>query len=380
MHQAKRGYVGYLLLIGMLLTTSPLLAAGAATVEFVWGMAYAVSISGEKRELEKGSRIDVGDTVVSETARVQLRFTDGGFVSLVPHSEFRVNAYSYSGKRDGSERVAMELMKGGLRTISGLIGKAIQSAYEMKTAVATIGIRGTEYTVVYGESVSGTVSAGAIAVCNAGGCLDVAHGQSYYIKDENTKPVFISTPALLSPRQPVIAGERNRDKVAEGENTGAKSSEKGETRSSQGNDWSSWRGDSQRGKEDAPKGGRSYDALSFPGDDGGGRRGHESLSTTDDGNSQHGNNATSQQTQAGDTLTAVALGNSPLRVDNSPGGVNGNGPGNNATSPQTQAGDTLTAVAPGNSPLRVDNSPGGVNGNGPGNSFGAANVHSRFGR
>jgi hypothetical protein len=327
MHQAKRGYVGYLLLIGMLSATSPLFAAGAATVEFVWGMAYAVSISGEKRELEKGSRIDVGDTVVSETARVQLRFTDGGLVSLVPHSEFRVNAYSYSGKPDGSERIAMELMKGGLRTISGLIGKAIQSAYEMKTNVATIGIRGTEYTVVYGESVSGTVSAGAIAVCNAGGCLDVAHGQSYYIKDENTKPVFISKPALQSPRQPVNTGERHRDNVAGGENTGATSSEKRETTSSRGNDWSSWRGESRRGKEDAPKGGPGYDALSFPGDAGGGRRGHESLSTTDDGNSLHGNSVTSPQTQSEDTLTAVAPGNSPLRVDNSPGGVNGNGTG-----------------------------------------------------
>ena len=327
MHQAKRRCVGYLLFVVILLTTSPLFAAAAATVEFVWGIAYAVSISGEKRPLEKGSRIDVGDTVISETARVQLRFTDGGFVSLAPQSEFRVNAYSYSGKSDGSERVAMELMKGGLRTISGLIGKVIQSAYELKTAVATIGIRGTEYTVVYGESVSGTVSAGAIAVCNAGGCLDVAHGQSYYIKDENTKPIFISKPALLSPRQPVIAGERNRDKVAEGENTGAKS-EKGKTRSSRGSDLSSWRGDSQRGQEDAPKGGRGYDAISFPpGDEGSGWRRRESVLITDDGNSQHDNNATSEQTQAGDTLTAVALGNSPPRVDESPVVVNGNSPG-----------------------------------------------------
>jgi hypothetical protein len=344
MHQAKRRCVGYLLLIGMLLTTSPLLAAAAATVEFVWGMAYAVSISGEKRELEKGSRIDVGDTVVSETARVQLRFTDGGFVSLAPHSEFRVNAYSYSGKPDGSERVAMELMKGGLRTISGLIGKAIQSAYEMKTAVGTIGIRGTEYTAVYGESVSGTVSAGAIAVCNAGGCLDVAHGQSYYIKDENTKPVFISTPALLSPRQPVIAGERNRDKVAEGENIGAKSSEKGETRSSRDNDWSSGRGDSQRGKEDAAKGGRGYDASSFfQGDDGSGGRGHESVLKTDHGNSQPGNNATSQQTQSHNTLPAFALGDSPLRVDNSPGGVNRHGLGSlfGAANDAAELGDNI---------------------------------------
>ena len=232
MSQAANRWGGYLLLFVMLSMSSSLLAATAAKVEFVWGTAYALSISGEKRELTKGSDIHVGDTVVSEDARLQLRFRDGGFVSLAPHSEFRVNAFSYSGKPDGSERVAMELMKGGLRTISGLIGKAIQSAYEMKTAVATIGIRGTEYTVVYGESVSGTVSAGAIAVCNAGGCLDVAHGQSYFVKDENTKPVFISQPALLLPRQPVIADERNRDKVADAKKTDTKSSEKAEASSS----------------------------------------------------------------------------------------------------------------------------------------------------
>jgi len=335
MHHVKRRCVGYLLFIGMLITTSPLLAAAAATVEFVWGMAYAVSISGEKRELEKGSGIDVGDTVVSETARVQLRFTDGGFVSLAPHSEFRVNAYSYSGQPDGSERVAMELIKGGLRTISGLIGKARQSAYKMKTSVATIGIRGTEYTVVYGESVSGTVSAGAVAVCNAGGCLDVTHGQSYYVKDENTKPVFISTPALLSPRQPVIAGERNRDKVAEGDNTGAKTSEKAETTSSGGNDSSSWKGDSKRGKEDAPKGGRDYDALSFTGDDDSGRSGHKSLSKNHD-NSQQRNDATFPQTQSDNTSTAFPFADVGSQLGDTilGGSVFGEGKGKDKHSPK----------------------------------------------
>jgi len=116
MHHVKRRCAGYLLFISMLITTSPSLAAVAATVEFVWGTAYADSISGEKRELKKGSGIDVGDTVVSETTRVQLRLTDGGFVSLAPCSKFRVNAYSYSGQPDGSERVAMELMKRAIAT------------------------------------------------------------------------------------------------------------------------------------------------------------------------------------------------------------------------------------------------------------------------
>ena len=324
MNQAKRGCVGYFLFIVMLTTTSPLFAAAAATVEFIWGTAYAVSISAEKRDLEKGSPVHVGDRVVSETARVQLRFTDGGFVSLSPNSEFRVNAYSYSGKPDGRERVAMELIRGGLRTISGLIGKANRSKYEMKTNVATIGIRGTEYTVVYGKSVSGTVSAGAIAVCNSGGCLDVIHGQSYYIADENTKPVFISKAALLSPRQPVVASEGSRDKTGEEESSDAKSS--GETRSRDGTESASLKNNSESGKVDAPKDDRDYDALAVGAeDDTGGRA--KAFSKTNPDNSLERKDA-SLQTQSDSTLITFPLRDSPLRIDTPLLIVNKSGPDN----------------------------------------------------
>jgi hypothetical protein len=115
-HHVKRRGFGYLLFIGMLIKTSPLFAAAAATVEFVWGTAYAVSIAGEKREFEKGSGIDVGDAVVGETTRVQLRFMDGGFAWLAPRSKFRANAHSYSGKPDGSERIAVGLLKRAIAT------------------------------------------------------------------------------------------------------------------------------------------------------------------------------------------------------------------------------------------------------------------------
>ena len=46
MHHVKRKGFGYLLFIGMLIKTSPLFAAAAATVELVWGTASAVSIAG----------------------------------------------------------------------------------------------------------------------------------------------------------------------------------------------------------------------------------------------------------------------------------------------------------------------------------------------
>jgi hypothetical protein len=178
------------------------LGGEAARIEFVLGTAHVVSSTGEKREATKGMPIQVGDTVISEDARVQLRFGDGGFVALAPRSEFRVNAYSWNGAPDGTERLSMTLLKGGLRTISGMIGKAMQSAYEMATSVATIGIRGTEYTIVFGQSITGTVAEGRIAVCNGAGCLDVGVGQSYYVKDENTKPVFTTKAAELPPPAP----------------------------------------------------------------------------------------------------------------------------------------------------------------------------------
>jgi hypothetical protein len=241
------GHVRNLLLIALLPISSPLFAAEAAKVEFVWGTAFALSASGEKNELTKGSSIQVGDTVVSEDARLQLRFTDGGFVSLAPHSEFRVNAYSYSGKPDGTEHISMELLKGGLRTIDGLIGKAVQAAYELKTSVATMGIRGTEYTVVYGEGVSGTVSAGAIAVCNAGGCIDVARGQSYFVANIQTKPVYISKPAFLAPPQPKV----DQKKIARTETTSPEASDKERATTSGGNTSSSKSGnDGQLNNDD----------------------------------------------------------------------------------------------------------------------------------
>lgn len=178
----------------------------AASVEFIFGTANIVSADGASRSAEKGSPVFVGDTVITETARVQLRFSDGGFVGLLPRSEFKVNAYTYNGTPDGEERVSMALLKGGLRTISGLIGKVRQSAYEMVTLAATIGIRGTEYTVLYGDSITGTVGHGRIAVCNSAGCLDVGEGQSYYVKDQNTKPTFSGKAASLPPPQPTTAG------------------------------------------------------------------------------------------------------------------------------------------------------------------------------
>ncbi|HUF22233.1 MAG TPA: FecR family protein [Burkholderiales bacterium] len=184
-------------------------AEPAATAQFVFGAVHLVAADGSQRPLSRTGEIRAGETVVTEAdGRAHLRFADGSFVSLSPNSEFRIDDFRYAGKPDPSDRLGMSLLKGGLRTITGEIGRLTRDAYKMATRVATTGIRGTEYTVQYvGPSVTGSVAGGRIEVCNAAGCLELGAGQSYFVLDENTRPALTDQAADLAPPQPAAVSD-----------------------------------------------------------------------------------------------------------------------------------------------------------------------------
>ncbi|HYL18938.1 MAG TPA: FecR family protein [Burkholderiales bacterium] len=177
-------------------------AVPAARVEFAVGNPVAVSASGQSRALTKGGDVQSGDTVNTNGGRVQLRFRDGAYVSLQPQSEFRIDDYRYDGKTDGSERGFFSLLKGGLRTITGLDGRTNKKNYQVSTTVATIGIRGTEYTIAYTNSITGSVGEGEINVCTGTGCVPFGSGQSFIVTDPNSRPQLTSQKTDLPPTQP----------------------------------------------------------------------------------------------------------------------------------------------------------------------------------
>jgi hypothetical protein len=179
-------------------------AAAAGKVEFVVGEVAAVQADGSKRILTRGSEIRPGDTIDTGEGRAQLRYSDGAMVSLSPRTLYRIDAYAFKGQADGSEKGFFSLLKGAMRTITGAIGKSDRKSYRLDTAVATIGIRGTEYAVTYGNSITVTTNTGLIEVCNDAGCLEVPAGQSAFVADAATKPVFTMRNALqpLAPPQP----------------------------------------------------------------------------------------------------------------------------------------------------------------------------------
>ena len=125
------------------------MAFGAGNIQFASGDVSAVNTKGEKRSLSKGALINQGDTIsTGADARAQIRFSDGALISLQPQTQFRVDGFQYDGKTDGSEKGFFSLLRGGMRTITGLIGRFNRENYKINTPVATIGIRGTEYTAV----------------------------------------------------------------------------------------------------------------------------------------------------------------------------------------------------------------------------------------
>lgn len=181
-------------------------AAGGARVDFAVGNVVALAPSGEARALAKGAAVASGETVRTDAgARAQLRFDDGALVSLQPQTDFRLDDYHYAGRADGQERGFFSLLKGGLRTITGLIGRGNRDAYKVTTSVATIGIRGTEYTLAYSgaDRLAVATGEGTIEVCNGAGCALLTSGESAVIAGPAAPLQREALRPQLPPPQPV---------------------------------------------------------------------------------------------------------------------------------------------------------------------------------
>lgn len=120
--------------------------APSGRVGFAKGSVVAYAASGRARSLKTGYPLFNGERVVtSASSYTVLGFRDGGRITVLPNSEFKVERFEYVAEAPEQGRSFFRLVRGGLRAVTGAIGKARRSRYRMGTPVATIGIRGTAY-------------------------------------------------------------------------------------------------------------------------------------------------------------------------------------------------------------------------------------------
>lgn len=167
------------------------------------------------RSLRKGDNVNQGDTVATGAASsIVLRFEDGQVAALSANSRMNVAAYSYNKAEPAKSNVLLNLVEGGMRAITGLIGKARPAAVAYKAGNATIGIRGTDASfAVSGGNVVVTVLSGQIAFTFNGQTVTVPAGQGTSVLNGTQTPVeaaaAVIAAAMSNPTVAAALGQIN---------------------------------------------------------------------------------------------------------------------------------------------------------------------------
>ena len=110
------------------------------------GEVIALS-NGGSRELKQGDFIYVSDEIMtSNRSFAVLQFTDGAKVTVRPDTTMIIEQYLYAGNE--SDEATLNLVSGGLRVITGAMAKTNPENYKVRTPVALMGVRGTEFSIM----------------------------------------------------------------------------------------------------------------------------------------------------------------------------------------------------------------------------------------
>jgi hypothetical protein len=120
-----------------------------------------------------------------------LKFEDGTAVLLKENTSFQVQNYNYNAKAPETANAIFNLIRGGLRMVTGLVTSRNRSALKIGTPLVTIGVRGTEFVAELVNPFYMQVINGAVALTNAAGTVAFSAGQAALVSSSSTLPGLI---------------------------------------------------------------------------------------------------------------------------------------------------------------------------------------------
>jgi len=121
---------------------------------------------GGNRNLDAGSAVFEDDKIVTGSGNVQIIFVDDTKLVVGPNSTLVIDRFLLRGGNKAG-KFSVAALRGTFRFISGHMAK---SAYDIKTANATIGIRGTAFDFTSGKATLVAVHVGRVNMCAYGRC------------------------------------------------------------------------------------------------------------------------------------------------------------------------------------------------------------------
>jgi len=200
-----------IVLAALALSLAPIGAAQAATagqITHLSGTLSAKRADGTSKLLSVKSEVMEGDTLGTESETyARIKFIDGGEVVLRPGTQLKIENYAYNAAKPENDNVVMNMFKGGLRAVTGLLGKRSREKVSFQTETATIGIRGTHFGALLCQNDCGgvpttggkpppnglhvDVTNGSISMSNRAGTVQLNAGQFGFVANPNTPPAIV---------------------------------------------------------------------------------------------------------------------------------------------------------------------------------------------
>jgi len=199
------------LLTGLLIVASVFMpltsyAGTAGSVTTLTGRASATSATGDIRNITENSAVNSNETITTaDHTHIRIKLKDESYILLRPNTRFVIEDLEF--EKNDEDKGFFSLLKGGFRTVTGLIRNKLK--YRYRTSVATIGIRGTGFMVrmcngdcfdidpVPADGFYLEVTDQTVVLTNEAGEFTYEAGQFAYIANSNT-------PAVTLPDRPDV--------------------------------------------------------------------------------------------------------------------------------------------------------------------------------
>jgi len=156
--------VSALVLSAILSTTSQTPAFAADAIGEVAATVGRPSVSGPSgdRDLKAGAPVYEDDKIIVRSGNAQIILNDGTKLVVGPGSTLVLDRFLMTGGNT-AQKVSIKALRGTFRFITG---RSAKSTYDIQTANATIGIRGTGFDFWVKQQTGAAVHVGSVTLCS----------------------------------------------------------------------------------------------------------------------------------------------------------------------------------------------------------------------
>lgn len=145
--------------------------------------------------IKRNDSLFTNDTVITPLgSKVLFKLKDDSTISLAENTQFKLSEYEYK-KGNEKSTVRFDMLKGAFRTLTGKIGTENSPTFEIRTPVATIGVRGTEFWggFIFSDSLDVTMLKGkGVYIKNEHGVVEITKPGEGTMVDPGVAPSPVS--------------------------------------------------------------------------------------------------------------------------------------------------------------------------------------------